>query len=279
MRNASNAVAVPPNPEAVVLGVLLRHRSERSLLVDWPRDGPQLVFVDNRLDVMRAMRRLDVRVVVLPPFDEFGVPTAPLIERLSRELPDVAIVLVTLHPHGSGIALLAAVRAGARPLVSPTAESLWREIVAQIASQRERPLRRTAVELFDEVELPPMIVSLLARATEHAHRRLTVPMLAADAGCFRRTMERRLSATMPHATFTPKELIVWGRLLRASIEAHAERDSPVSIGRCAELAGFHSLASFRNAMRTLLARDNIKEIPTTRDVVALLCARLTGASR
>ena len=125
--------------ETVVLGALLRQRTERSLLTDWLGARPRLAFVDERLDVLRVVRRMDVRVIVLPPFDGRGVPTAPLIERISDERPGIGIMLVTLFCERAGMALLAAVRAGACPLVAPTADELWSLIAVHLVRGGRSP--------------------------------------------------------------------------------------------------------------------------------------------
>ena len=146
MRNPSRTEIASGRTETVVLGALLRHQGERSLLTDWFGARPRLVLVDTRLEVLRVVRRMDVRVVVIPPFDGRGVPTAPLIERLLDERPGVGVVLVTPFPfpQDEGVALLAAVRAGACPLVAPTADALWSEIAVHLLSGRRSRTRLVA---------------------------------------------------------------------------------------------------------------------------------------
>jgi hypothetical protein len=277
MHNVAIKSLAADRREPVVLGALLGRRRERSLLVDWRGARPRLEFVDDRLGLLRAVRRMDVRVVVLPLFDQHGVPTAPLVERLKRELPHVGVILLTLQPNGSGIALLSAVRAGGTPLVAPTADALWREIGAHLANEGSSRTRGLALELLDSVALPPLVASLLASAVEHAHRRLTVSTLALGAGFSRRTLARRIHLATPRAGLTPKELILWGRLIRAAVETHANRVAPMRRARWAELAGFHSNTSLRAAMRALIGRVSIDDFPLAPDVVALFCERLSAA--
>jgi hypothetical protein len=61
---------------------------------------------------------------VLPPFDSEHTSTAPLVLRVRREAPSVAVLVLSSHPRGAGQPMVRAAQAGAHVITSPTAAEL-----------------------------------------------------------------------------------------------------------------------------------------------------------
>jgi hypothetical protein len=71
----------------------------------------------------------------MPPFDSSRVSTAPLVLRLRREAPDVAVLVVAIRPTGAGQPILRAVQAGAHAVTSPSRSEL-RAVISRLLESR-----------------------------------------------------------------------------------------------------------------------------------------------
>jgi hypothetical protein len=84
----------------------------------------RLELVDDRLALVSTVLSAHPAAVVMPPFDAAHVSTAPLVLRLRREAPGVAVLVVAANPAGAGQPILRAVQAGARTFTCPTVAEL-----------------------------------------------------------------------------------------------------------------------------------------------------------
>jgi hypothetical protein len=89
---------------------------ERLALEELLRGGgvPTVLFVDDRTELFARLGLLRPAVILFPPVDDAGVPTAPLIARVVTEAPATRpLVLIDMQRHR---ALPSAIRAGASPV-------------------------------------------------------------------------------------------------------------------------------------------------------------------
>jgi hypothetical protein len=91
-------------------------------------------LVDDRLSLVSSVLATRPAVLVLPPFDAAHTSTAPLVLRVRREAPGVAILVIACHPAGAGQPMLRAVQAGARIVPSATAEELREMLVGLLGA-------------------------------------------------------------------------------------------------------------------------------------------------
>ena len=118
-----------------VLGALLRGQPELRLLADAVAGLARLQLVDQRLAVVSTVLRQRPATVVVAPFDSARVSTAPLVVRLRREAPDVAVLVVSSFPAGAGQPILRAVQAGAHAVTSPSDTEL-RAVISSLLESR-----------------------------------------------------------------------------------------------------------------------------------------------
>jgi len=77
-------------------------------------------LVDDRFALISRILATRPGAVVLPPYDREHTSTAPLVVRVRREAPTVAVLVISSHPAGAGQPMLRAVQAGAHVIASPT---------------------------------------------------------------------------------------------------------------------------------------------------------------
>jgi hypothetical protein len=118
-------VATPP----CVIGGLLRGQPEMAILVKAAANVARLELVDNRLGLVSRVLATRPAALVLPPFDAAHTSTAPLVLRVRREAPEIAVLVIACHPAGAGQPILRAVQAGAIVIPSATAEELRETLV------------------------------------------------------------------------------------------------------------------------------------------------------
>jgi hypothetical protein len=107
-----------------VVGALLRGQPELLLLTKATAGIARIELVDDRYALVSTVQTHRPVAVVVPPFDADHTSTAPLVLRLRREEPDVAVLVLSTHPNGAGQPLLRAAQAGAHVITSPTAAEL-----------------------------------------------------------------------------------------------------------------------------------------------------------
>ena len=175
-------------------------------------------------------------VVVFPLVDERGIPTHPIVEWVLRDAPE-AVTVICVPPDGPTHGLARALAIGAQLLtwatdaqMQPAIAALFRRVTAKGFDQRE-------VDALLAELTPATMTEVLRRCTSLAHRRLAVGTLASALGVSRRTLNR---TTRRAGWPPPSELIMWGRLLRASAMHWHGAATPASIAR---RAGFRDPAA------------------------------------
>lgn len=233
----------------------------------------RIQFVDERSSFAQLVASMRPHAVFLPPADANGVPSAPMIERLRLEVPDIHIVVLA-HTSESSREIASAIRCGAQIAVLGEQRDL-RAVFAGLGrsghlAARERHAIRALVAELD----PAALVDILLQCARHAHRAMSVSDLSHLIGIPRRTLSRRArSAGWP----PPAELIEWGRLLRASVMQWRESSSLIALARA---SGFVTASSLTLAARRRLglmdvsARD-LSPLP----VSTALRRRLTALAR
>jgi hypothetical protein len=107
-----------------VIGGLLRGQAELTLLAKAAAGLARIELVDDRFALVSTIQACRPGVLVLPPFDLDHISTAPLVFRVRREAPSVAVLLLSSHPAGAGQPMLRAAQAGAHVITSPTPAEL-----------------------------------------------------------------------------------------------------------------------------------------------------------
>lgn len=115
-----------------VVGALLSGQLEEVLLLKAATGVARVELVDDRLALLSTILALRPEALVLPPLDESRTSTAPLVLRVRREAPAVAVVVVAAHPAGAGQPMLRAAQAGALVLASPTSDELREALMGEM---------------------------------------------------------------------------------------------------------------------------------------------------
>jgi MinD superfamily P-loop ATPase len=118
-----------------VIGALLRGQTELGLLVKAAAGVAHLELVNDRFALVTTVLASRPDALVLPPFDTDRTSTAPLVLRVRREVPDVAVVILSSHPGGAGQPMVRAIQAGAYVITSPTAAELHAALSALLESR------------------------------------------------------------------------------------------------------------------------------------------------
>jgi hypothetical protein len=113
-----------------VVGGLLRGQPELALLVKAAAGVGRLELVDDRLALVSTVLACRPGVLVVPPFDDARISTAPLVLRVRREAPDMGVLLIAGQPSGAGQPILRAAQAGALVIAAPTADAVRRALKA-----------------------------------------------------------------------------------------------------------------------------------------------------
>jgi hypothetical protein len=213
-----------------VLGALLDAMPEAALLGRATTDNLRVTHEASRLAVLARLRSGNFDAVVFPVFDGRGLPSAPLIQQCAVEHSGLALFAIcTLPPPRAG-GLLAAARAGARVIVSPSVS----ELTALLCDASRAAVQRVVVTRgsFRGVE-PRFLRDVLAVATQTVGENARVGTFAASLHVSTRTLSRKLrQAGLP----SPRTLLAAARLLSAcaEMESFPGRDAAAS----ARLSGF-----------------------------------------
>jgi hypothetical protein len=121
--------AASAGPLPRVVGGLLRGQPEMAILLKAATNVARVDLVDDRLALVSTVLATRPAALVLPPFDEAHTSTAPLVLRVRRDAPGIAVLVVACHPGGAGQPFLRAVQAGARVIPAATAEQLREALV------------------------------------------------------------------------------------------------------------------------------------------------------
>lgn len=107
----------------------MRGQPEMALLLKAAANVARVEPADDRLTVVSTVLTTRPAALVLPPFDATHTSTAPLVLRVRRDAPGVAILVVACHPAGAGQPILRAVQAGALVIPSATVEQVREALV------------------------------------------------------------------------------------------------------------------------------------------------------
>src|SRR4051794_544927 len=110
--------------EVRVLGALLGDMPEAALLARAASETLHVAQESSRFAVVARLHSGDFDAVVFPVVDARGLPTAPLIQQCVREHSRSTLFAICCSPPLRANALLAAARAGARVVVSPSVSEL-----------------------------------------------------------------------------------------------------------------------------------------------------------
>jgi hypothetical protein len=134
----SQAARSPESSSAAlpcVIAGLLRGHAELTLLAKAAAGLARIELVDDRFALISTIQAFRPGVLVLPPFDLDHTSTAPLVFRVRREAPSVAVLLLSSHPAGAGQPMLRAAQAGAHVITSPTSAELRAALADLLPSQ------------------------------------------------------------------------------------------------------------------------------------------------
>lgn len=222
----------------------------RALLEKAQNVEARIQFIDERSSFAQLVATMRPNAVLLPPVDAHGVPSAPMIERLRAEVPDINIVVLA-HTSASSSGIASAIRVGAHIALVREHKDLRAVIAALRRSGHVTTRERHAVRaLLQELE-PRALVVILFQCVRYAHRSMSVSDLSHLIGMPRRTLSRRArSAGWP----APAELIEWGHLLRASVMQWRESSSLIALAR---VSGFSAASSLTSAARRRLGLTEV----------------------
>jgi MinD superfamily P-loop ATPase len=118
-----------------VVGGLLRGQAELTLLTKAAAGVAKIELVDDRFAIVSTVLANRPGVLVLPPFDVERTSTAPLVLRVRREAPAIAVLVVSSNPAGAGQPMVRAAQAGAHVITSPTAAELHQALSSLLKPQ------------------------------------------------------------------------------------------------------------------------------------------------
>jgi hypothetical protein len=245
---------------------------ERHLLNDAAEGLAEVEYLSGRASLVERVAQSRPAILVVPTADSRGASTGVAAGHAREASPDLlAVMLVTGRP-GAFRAIPEAVRAGARVTCASTAAEL-RDIILQALGRYEVSTEELAqVGLVLEPVTSPLLRSALGEATLFAHEQLTVEILTARMRLPRRTFFRQLVA---EGAPLPQEILLWGRVIRASVAAWRREASPFALARA---AGFSDMPDLQATCASLLGRDDIRPDELMPSVVAgALRRRLQGA--
>jgi AraC-like DNA-binding protein len=203
-------------------------------------------FVSDRQALSRHVGRVQPAILLLPTTDVNGMPTAPLVTRCLAEAPELLVLMLLSRKAGARRAVREAVRAGVT-LESVTSTAELRRIIAdrlghvQLGDDELVEIDR----LVDELR-PELLRQAITQAAQFAHEQLSVDVLARLVRMKRHVLVRR--AHQEHLP-PPSEMILWGRLVRASTNRLRES---LSLATLTRLSGFATPAAFRRACKRLV---------------------------
>ena len=200
-----------------------------------------ILHVDDRRSIRKQLGARQPAVVLFPLVDQRGMSTRPLVECALREAPD-ALTVVCVPPGTSTRGLADVIQLGARLLAWPTDAELQHAVDELLLPAPFDDADHQALDTMLHELTPPAMVGLVRHCALFAHQRLTVTGLARALGVSQRTLSR---TTHRAGWPSPSDLIVWGRVLRATIIRWRGRDDVADIAR---LAGFRNAQALASAL-------------------------------
>jgi len=233
---------------------------------------PALLSVANtRTGVLAALNDRMHDVIVFPMQDQDLLPTAPLIRMCLREQPSSTVLVLCAAPPSRSGALLAASRAGAQVLVTPTA--------ADISSALTRATRMSGHDVVPDCETlasvqPLMLQQLLCAASKAVAIDGRVRTLAQQLHVSTRTLSRH---TQRAGFGSPRALLAAARLLWACAFMESSRYDVNAVARKTGFKDVRSLtyATSRYAVR-LSPPSSEARLPTFQDALRQIVGSLGG---
>jgi AraC-like DNA-binding protein len=198
-----------------------------------------ILHVDDRRSIRRELGARQPAVVLFPLVDPRGMTTRPLVECALREAPD-ALTVVCVPPGTSTRGLADVIQLGARLLAWPTDAELQHAVDELLLPAPFDDVDQQGLDAMLDDLAPPEMLSLVRHCTLYAHQRLSVTSLARALGVSQRTLNR---STHRAGWPSPSDLILWGRVLRASVIRWRGRDDVADIARLAGFRNAQALAS------------------------------------
>lgn len=211
-----------------------------------------ILHVDDRRSIRKQLGVRQPAVVLFPLVDQRGMSTRPLVECALRDAPD-ALTVVCVPPGTSTRGLADVIQLGARLLAWPTDAELQHAVDELLLPAPFDDVDQQGLDAMLHDLAPPEMLSLVRHCTLHAHQRLSVTSLARSLGVSQRTLNR---STHRAGWPSPSDLVMWGRVLRASVIRWRGRDDVADIAR---------LAGFRNAQALTSALERYVGSGTTLD--------------
>lgn len=259
-------------PSAIrVLAALLGDTPETAVLHRAVRPPALLSVVETRAGVLAALHEQTHDVIVFPVQDQDRLPTAPLIRMCLRQQPGSTVLVLCAAPPSRSGALLAAARAGAQVLVTPTA--------VDISSALTRATRCSAHDVVPDCgELasvqPPILRQLLCAAAKTVVVDGRVRTLAQQLHVSTRTLSRY---TQRAGFGSPRALLSAARLLWACAFMESSR---CDVNAVARKTGFKDVRSLTHATRrymvSLSPSSSAARLPTYRDALRQIVGSLGG---
>lgn len=235
------------SPSFTLLAACFQGLAEYDLLQRLGSATPPLsvVFLDDRVRLIRYAMARHPSVVAFPSVDHHGSSSAPLIERIRTELPDV-LVVVLVQRGVSVKGVPEAIRAGAMVHHWSTAQEVAAGLRSLGGASSALPEPAVLEALLSDL-YPQLCVDVLLKSVMRAHLHLNVMLLADELHVSRRSLSRWLrDAGWP----SPAAMIEWGRLLHASVLQWRDDASVTSL---AQASGFRTPKALQRALRKHLS--------------------------
>lgn len=259
------------SPEIRVLAALLGDTAEAVVLREAVRSPGILSVANTRAGVLAALNDRMHDVIVFPMQDQDRLPTAPLIRACLREQPSSTVLVLCAAPPSRSGALLAASRAGAQVLVTPTA--------ADISSALTRATRVSGHDVVPDCETlasvqPLMLQQLLCAASRTVAMDGRVRTLAQELHVSTRTLSRH---TQRAGFGSPRALLSAARLLWACALMESTR---YDVNAVARKTGFRDVRSLTHATSRYAVRlsppSSAARLPTFQDALRHIVGSLGG---
>jgi len=259
----------PPPVENRVLAALLEDMPEAALLAEAAGDALQLTHEPSRLAVLSRLRMGAFDAVVFPVVDGQGLPTAPLIEQCAVEHSRTALFAICCTPPRRANALLAAARAGARVVVSPSASELAVLLGDSPSPNAGQDVTRRTLQSVE----PPFLRDILASATRTVVANGHVDSFAASLDVSVRTLGRQLRrAGLP----SPRAVLGVARLLLACAATEPPPDGEGSASPRLAAADPRHLKRIARQYAVPYGEGRPPRLPRFNEALAAVVRRLGG---
>ena len=226
---------------AAVIGCALNHH-QRAHVIDGLR-RTALRFVDTFGELERILTApVNCDALILVPEDRTGRTALPTVERVAREWPGIALVMLCSSRAATGTSLRHLVIAGAHQLVFEG----MHDTAAIIAAAVEHARAEGAADLvFRDMALlvPPALHSIVMAVLGRPDVLTTVQELSIFLGVHRRTLLNRCTK---ERFLQPAELITWCRL---AVVSHFLERTGATVESLALKFGFPSHTALRNLIK------------------------------